>query len=1290
MDFTEILSMLDNTGFHTISMLLSVLWQSSILLCIIGILSYVLRRRKATVRHTLWVCAVLVIPFLPIMTFSISNLGTPQKELAVLPVYTNPEIKADNIPYKPLIPQNNKLQVENADEFQSESLQFPVSQPDESGRQINIQQNMRTEFQPMHIVDYPWALALIGYLMGILLFSFWIIIGRLRIRSWILDGSPVMDHSIIEVFHRAGERLGINREFILIESGDVPAPLTCRIFRPVIILPSGFTEMMSNKEIEAVALHELSHVKRNDVIVFSMLSIIKALFFFHPLVWMANRKISHLSELACDTNVVEHTRESVVYADMLTRIAEHLPRHAFTTELAAGFILSKSAFYRRIEAVLYTRRNQIRKLSRLALVGVVVTGILSLFIALVLPLGYAREKGEMVEIKGEVIYKDKPVPGAIIYFNDQEMSVVEKVGKTDKTGTYTFKIVQSRLSGNERLRPTVIAYSSEHSLGWQQLFFTSAFGNVDIILNDPLSIEGTVRDTSGNPIRGAEVTAKKLWYLPFSVLNRISFDENDIPPLVSKTDKNGNFILNNLPPEYNGFITAQKKGFAIEGISNIKNSLGGKVTITLKLEGRIEGRVTYGNSGAPAKNLKVKSPPLMIEDTTDNNGFYSLTNLPEGYINIYVMSGEEDEGIVAIKENIPLKSGETFTDVDFTLGQGGIIIGRVIDEDTGKPVKNHRIGYYIYNRFINTTDPASCYTTTDETGSFRLRSVPGKASVVTTAPYGYEHEDSIKREVEVVEGKTDPINDYLFKKSQMLQGLVLTNEGSPVAEARIIITYERPGPIGTTRINILSDKNGIFNLRGFKNGEQLILRAIHPELKVRGINDIEFTHDAEANIICEPFETTSITGRVIDFDDNSVSGASIKLYNMGIGGVYTVWTLTDRNGVYTTDRLIIGDAYNISVRKKGYATPIFINPENNFTALKDMPPHKDLVLPRTDRILEGTVIDSEGSPVFGALIYEASDGMSGMPMTYTDADGYYLLEDLAEVVIRTISINHKDYGSYRFYDIPTNETYNFTLIKPLGSFTGKVVDSENKHIGGVQIYIESNIEKISGFRVHKSGFEYQPAITDTDKQGKFQFEHVIDETLTVKVWKNELGQKTFENVNTLNGEVTFVFDKPDEVQPSTFEFNEKGVVLLEGKKAPELKIDRWINKDPGDIANYKGKVVVLDFNKIYIMGAAGALRKLKAYSQEFSDDDVVLVGIYEHDTDAKELKKIIDDMEITCNIAIDKKSSNPESGGATFDTYGISNRYPTIVIDREGNVHLDIPAYELEVKIREYIKAGKG
>ncbi len=48
---------LDIVGFETVKILLSLLWQSSILLAAVGLLTYGLRHRRASLRHQLWVAS---------------------------------------------------------------------------------------------------------------------------------------------------------------------------------------------------------------------------------------------------------------------------------------------------------------------------------------------------------------------------------------------------------------------------------------------------------------------------------------------------------------------------------------------------------------------------------------------------------------------------------------------------------------------------------------------------------------------------------------------------------------------------------------------------------------------------------------------------------------------------------------------------------------------------------------------------------------------------------------------------------------------------------------------------------------------------------------------------------------------------------------------------------------------------------------------------------------------------------------------------------------------------------
>lgn len=373
MDTISFLIVLDSAGFTVLRILLSVLWQSTIVLAAAGALAWFLRRRGDRVRHIIWTGAVCIIPLLPLLTWGAARLGSPRAEIQVIQPYTAPL---------------NELEQQVSDDFH-----FLPSAPSSSA----------VSPIPISPLDYPWALGLAGYLLAVSAMLFWMTVGRLRIRRWILDGEAVIDPRVLNTFHEAGELLGIRREYPVIEHQTIPAPVTCRVFHPVIILPSGFSTELIAIELHAVALHELMHVKRRDTFVFTVVSFIRAVFFFQPLVWVACRRISYLAELACDSAVLDSQKDPAAYAALLTRIAFHLPDRALSTELAAGILFSKSSFFQRIREILSDRRDQVKKLSKLALAGLLLAGTLSLALAVALPLGEVTTKvvKESSEVKNE-------------------------------------------------------------------------------------------------------------------------------------------------------------------------------------------------------------------------------------------------------------------------------------------------------------------------------------------------------------------------------------------------------------------------------------------------------------------------------------------------------------------------------------------------------------------------------------------------------------------------------------------------------------------------------------------------------------------------------------------------------------------------------------------------------------------------------------------------------------------------------------------------------------------------
>ena len=362
MDTLSVWSRLDAVGYGAVRLLLGAVWQSSILLIAVGILTWLLRRRRAAVRHALWVGAIVAAPLLPLIGGAVLRAGAPQAPVRILPAYTQPLSAATVEPGPPAAGHEVTLQ-----------------QPPDAPRRM-----------------YPWAMLLVAYAAGLLGFLGWIGMGRTRIRRWVRSAAPVLEGRVRSTFGAARETIGLGRDFLVLESDRVPAPMSYGLIHPVVLLPRGLAGRLSEVELRALAIHELAHLKRSDTLVLSAAALVRAVLFFHPLVWLACRQISNLSELACDDTVLDAGSEPVSYAKMLTRLAEELPRRAIGTELAAGLLFSKGAFLRRVEAILSERRGQMRRLTRLVLAGALAGAVLSLAVALALPVGDKR-KPEIAE-----------------------------------------------------------------------------------------------------------------------------------------------------------------------------------------------------------------------------------------------------------------------------------------------------------------------------------------------------------------------------------------------------------------------------------------------------------------------------------------------------------------------------------------------------------------------------------------------------------------------------------------------------------------------------------------------------------------------------------------------------------------------------------------------------------------------------------------------------------------------------------------------------------------------------
>jgi bla regulator protein blaR1 len=95
------------------------------------------------------------------------------------------------------------------------------------------------------------------------------------------------------------------------------------IFRPVLLLPEGIRERLTDKQFEAILAHELCHVRRRDNLTALLHMIVETLFWFHPLVWWIERGMMHERERACDEEVLRQTGDGETYAEAILNVCRH-------------------------------------------------------------------------------------------------------------------------------------------------------------------------------------------------------------------------------------------------------------------------------------------------------------------------------------------------------------------------------------------------------------------------------------------------------------------------------------------------------------------------------------------------------------------------------------------------------------------------------------------------------------------------------------------------------------------------------------------------------------------------------------------------------------------------------------------------------------------------------------------------------------------------------------------------------------------------------------------------------
>lgn len=254
--------------------ILSTSLMASVLVLLIIIVKTVLKNKlKPRWAYLLWMLLALrlLLPWTPESSFSVFNM---------LPFLKYETLK----PNKPVV-----LEPIGEKETQVTTQTIGI----EADPTIEIKPAAAKPVSLMQVVSGTWLLGTV-FMLGLILAA------NLRFTSKIAKEPKLSDSRVNTIMETCKDEMNIGRNIELLRTNQVSSPTLLGIFKPQLLMPESSLRALSEEQLRFVFLHELSHVKRNDIAVNWVMSVLLALHWFNPFLWFAYRKIRQDQEIACD------------------------------------------------------------------------------------------------------------------------------------------------------------------------------------------------------------------------------------------------------------------------------------------------------------------------------------------------------------------------------------------------------------------------------------------------------------------------------------------------------------------------------------------------------------------------------------------------------------------------------------------------------------------------------------------------------------------------------------------------------------------------------------------------------------------------------------------------------------------------------------------------------------------------------------------------------------------------------------------------------------------------------
>ncbi|MFA6277344.1 MAG: M56 family metallopeptidase [Pedobacter sp.] len=178
------------------------------------------------------------------------------------------------------------------------------------------------------------------------------------------------------IFELTLAQLKINKTVKFFLSSKVNVPLVIGFFKPVVLFPVALATQLDLKQVEAILIHELSHIRRNDYLINLVKTCIETLLFFNPFVWLTTKFIHIEREHACDDLVVNFTGTPLTYAHALLKL--ELLKDKQTPSLSLAATGKNQHLYQRIKRITDMKTNYMNAKQQFFILTLTIATVVSL------------------------------------------------------------------------------------------------------------------------------------------------------------------------------------------------------------------------------------------------------------------------------------------------------------------------------------------------------------------------------------------------------------------------------------------------------------------------------------------------------------------------------------------------------------------------------------------------------------------------------------------------------------------------------------------------------------------------------------------------------------------------------------------------------------------------------------------------------------------------------------------------------------------------------------------------